>query len=185
MKVPMSAKGFSAGLPSGSTDVSHGRRLSTPISFRRRSWMRLTAGSTASSTASWNRTQSSGVYANRFFSWWAKSRKLSNPALRADCWRRSYIWSKMPAISSRFSMYGLARSLNARSRTARSDDSRNGRSCEGVFSSPSHWTVMAPISFDHSVVSLESCANTGTLASLKICIWFRKRSTIVSRPGRT
>jgi len=83
--------------------------------------------------------------------------------------------SKMSTSTWRWSMYGFARSLKARSRTARSVDSRKGRSCAGVFCSPSHSTVIAPLTFDHSVSSFESSPKSGTLAAANSRIWLRKR----------
>ncbi len=44
---------------------------------------------------------------------------------------------------------------------------------------------MEPLSFDHSVSSFDSSANSGTLALLNSRIWLRNRSTTVSIPGLT
>ena len=64
---------------------------------------------------------------------------------------------------SRCWMYGSYILRKARSRTALSFSSRKGPICGGVFSSPSHSTVIAPITFDHSVESFASeSANTST-----------------------
>ena len=93
--------------------------------------------------------------------------------------------SKRFASASRCSMYGSYILRNARSRTWRSLSSRNGAIRAGVISWPSQSTVIAPITFAHSVESFASSVWSGTLAGLKSSIWLRNRCTVVSRPART